>query len=90
MLFWHGFPLGIDFRGGTLVDVNILTRPSQRHARDDERAGFHIARIQRFGTVDSDEILIDLPLKETSEQAWTAAKSDHLALRPTSPQASRT
>jgi len=30
MLFWHGLPLGIDFRGGTLVYVSsrtLLTPP---------------------------------------------------------------
>ena len=31
MLFWHGIPLGVDFRGGTLVYVKFS------HPPDDER-----------------------------------------------------
>jgi preprotein translocase subunit SecF len=39
-----------------------------------DRAGLHNVRIQRFGTIDSNEILIDLPLQETSEQALDQGK----------------
>ena len=28
MLFWHHIPLGIDFRGGTIVDVKFAQRPN--------------------------------------------------------------
>ena len=28
MLFWHHIPLGIDFRGGTVVDVKFTQKPS--------------------------------------------------------------
>ena len=27
MIFWHGIPLGVDFRGGTLVYVKYAHRP---------------------------------------------------------------
>src|SRR5581483_5025460 len=70
MLFWHGIPLGIDFRGGTLVYVKYTHAPDDNAVRAAmDRAGLQNARIQRYGTLESNEILIDLPVQETSEQA---------------------
>jgi preprotein translocase subunit SecF len=75
MLFWHGLPLGIDFRGGTLVYVKYAHTPDDNAVRAQmDRAGLHNVRIQRFGTIDSNEILIDLPLQETNEQALDQGK----------------
>lgn len=76
MLFWHGLPLGIDFRGGTLVYVKYAHTPDDNAVRAEmDRAGLHNVRIQRFGTIESNEILIDLPLQETSEQALDQGKN---------------
>ena len=76
MLFWHGLPLGIDFRGGTLVYVKYSHAPDDNAVRAAmDRAGLHNVRIQRFGQVGSNEILIDLPLQETSEQALDQGKN---------------
>jgi preprotein translocase subunit SecF len=76
MLFWHGLPLGIDFRGGTLVYVKYSHTPNDNAVRSDmDRAGLHNVRIQRFGEVSSNEILIDLPLQETTEQALDRGKN---------------
>jgi preprotein translocase subunit SecF len=76
MLFWHHLPLGIDFRGGTLVYVKYSHTPNDNAVRSDmDRAGLHNVRIQRFGTVESNEILIDLPLQETNEQALDRGKN---------------
>ena len=76
MVFWHGIPLGIDFRGGTLVYVKYSHTPDDNAVRAQmDRAGLHNVRIQRFGTIDSNEILIDLPLQETSEQALDQGKN---------------
>ena len=50
MLFWHGIPWGVDFRGGTLVYVKFSHTPDDdaiRAAMD--RAGLHNAKIQRYG-----------------------------------------
>lgn len=33
MLFWHGIPLGVDFRGGTQVTVHFDSRPNEDHVR---------------------------------------------------------
>jgi preprotein translocase subunit SecF len=63
-------PLGIDFRGGTLVYVKYSHTPNDNAVRAQmDRAGLHNVRIQRLGTIESNEILIDLPLQETNEQA---------------------
>jgi preprotein translocase subunit SecF len=76
MLFWHRIPLGIDFRGGTLVYVKYSHTPDDNGVRAQmDRAGLHNVRIQRFGTIESNEILIDLPLQETSEQALDQGKN---------------
>jgi preprotein translocase subunit SecF len=69
-------PLGIDFRGGTLVYVKYSHTPDDNAVRAQmDRAGLHNVRIQRFGTIDSNEILIDLPLQETSEEALDQGKN---------------
>ena len=50
MLFWHGIPWGVDFRGGTLVYVKFSHTPdlgAVRHAMD--QAGLHDPRIQSYG-----------------------------------------
>jgi preprotein translocase subunit SecF len=76
MLFWHGLPLGIDFRGGTLVYVKYSHTPDDNAVRAQmDRAGLHNVRIQRFGPIGGNEILIDLPLQETSEQALDRGKN---------------
>ncbi len=40
MLFWHHIPLGIDFRGGTVVDVKFTQTPNVNAIRAElDRAG---------------------------------------------------
>ena len=76
MLFWHGIPLGVDFRGGTLVYVKFSHTPDDNAIRAAmDRADLHHARIQRYGQVANNEVLIDLALQETSEQALDKGKS---------------
>jgi preprotein translocase subunit SecF len=75
MLFWHGIPLGVDFRGGTLVYVKFSHRPDDNAIRAAmDRAGLHNARIQRYGAAANNEVLIALEQKETSEQALDRGK----------------
>ncbi|MBV8049815.1 MAG: protein translocase subunit SecF [Acidobacteriaceae bacterium] len=76
MLFWHGIPLGVDFRGGTLVYVKFAQPPNDNAIRAAmDRAGLHNARIQRYGPPTSNEVLIDVSEKETNEQALDRAKT---------------
>ncbi|MFZ1156310.1 MAG: protein translocase subunit SecF [Candidatus Sulfotelmatobacter sp.] len=69
MLFWHGIPWGVDFRGGTLVYVKFSHPPNDNALRAElDRVGLHNARLQSLGGQGSNEILIDLSVQETSEQ----------------------
>ena len=75
MLFWHGIPLGIDFRGGTLIEVKFSHPPDDNAIRAAmDRAGIHHARIQTLLESNANEVLIDLSLQETSEQALDQGK----------------
>ena len=75
MIFWHGVPLGVDFRGGTLVYVKFNTTPDDNKIRAAmDRAGLHNARIQRYGPPANNEVLIRLEEKETSEAALDRGK----------------
>jgi preprotein translocase subunit SecF len=76
MLFWHGLPLGIDFRGGTLVYVKFSHPPDDNAVRAAmDRTGLHNVRIQRLGQAASNEVLIDVPQQETNEQALDRGKT---------------
>jgi preprotein translocase subunit SecF len=73
MLFWHGIPLGIDFRGGTLVYVKFSHPPNDNAVRATlDRAGLRDARLQHL--LGTNELLIDLPMQETSELALDQGK----------------
>jgi len=75
MLFWHGIPYGVDFRGGTLVYVKFSHTPDDNALRTAmDHAGLHNAKIQRYGLTSDNEELIDLDVRETSEQALDQGK----------------
>jgi len=76
MLFWHGIPLGVDFRGGTLVYVKYSHTPDPGAVHGDvDRAGLKNARVQRYGLPSNNELLIQLDIQETSEQALDKGKT---------------
>jgi preprotein translocase subunit SecF len=76
MVFWHHIPLGVEFRGGTLVYVKFAETPNLDQVRRDmDRAGLHNPRIQRFGPVSGNQVLVDLGLQETSEAALENGKN---------------
>jgi preprotein translocase subunit SecF len=75
MAFWHGVPLGVDFRGGTLVYVKYAHTPDPSAIHNEiERAGLKNARVQRYGQASNNEVLIALDIQETSEQALDKGK----------------
>jgi preprotein translocase subunit SecF len=88
MLFWHGIPLGVDFKGGTLVRVKFVQPPEDNQIRAAmDRAGLHNARIQRFGVAANNEELISLEQKETTEANLDQGKEQIVkALNPNPPQ----
>jgi preprotein translocase subunit SecF len=75
MFFWHHVPLGVDFRGGTLVYVKYAHTPDPAaiHA-EIERAGLKNARVQRYGQPGNNEVLISLDIQQTSEQDLSKGK----------------
>ena len=75
MLFWHHIPWGVDFRGGTLVTVRFSHPPDDNAIRAAlDRAVLRDAKNQRIGQVTDNERLIDLDVRETSEQALDQGK----------------
>jgi preprotein translocase subunit SecF len=75
MAFWHGIPLGVDFRGGTLVYVKYSHTPDPSSIHNEiERAGLKNARVQRYGQPGNNEVLIALDIQETSEQDLSKGK----------------
>jgi preprotein translocase subunit SecF len=76
MFFWHGIPLGVDFRGGTLVYVKYAHKPDPGAIHDElERAGLKNARVQPYDKPAMNEVLIRLDIQETSEQALDRGKN---------------
>ena len=91
MLFWHGIPWGVDFRGGTLVYVKFSHTPDLKAVRSDmDRAGLHDPKIQTFGALANNEVLIDLGLRETSEQALDQGKTKIIRALETNAPAGKT
>jgi preprotein translocase subunit SecF len=76
ILFWHGIPYGVDFRGGTLVYVKFSHTPNDNALRAAmDHAGLHNAKIQTYDIPSNNEVLIDLDVQETSEQALDNGKN---------------
>jgi preprotein translocase subunit SecF len=73
MLFWHGIPRGVDFKGGTQITVHFDGTPNDDHLRAAmDKAGIKDARIQRIsdttGKSNNDEI-ISLPQSTAQDSA---------------------
>jgi preprotein translocase subunit SecF len=76
MLFWHGIPWGVDFRGGTLVYVRFSHAPNINEIRAAmDRAGLHDPKIQTYDVASLNEVLIDLDVRETNEAALDLGKT---------------
>ena len=75
MLFGHGIPLGVDFRGGTLVYVKFANAPDEDQLRATlQKAGLHNFRIQQLRSGGTNEELISLDQKETSDTSLDQGK----------------
>ena len=76
MLFWHGLPMGVEFRGGTDVEVKFAGTPNLGQIRSAlDKAGLHSARLQPFGNPSDNEVLISLSERETSETDLSIGKN---------------
>jgi preprotein translocase subunit SecF len=86
MLFWHKVPLGVDFRGGTLVYVKFVDAPNIPDIRSNlDKAGLHNAVIQRYGASVDNEVVVKLDLKETSEADLSKGKNDIISALEANP-----
>ncbi|MCI0354041.1 MAG: protein translocase subunit SecF [Acidobacteria bacterium] len=75
IFFWHGIPLGVDFKGGTLVYVKFSHAPDADKMRSEmTNAGLANARIQRYGAVSNNEVIIALEQQGTSDEALDQGK----------------
>jgi preprotein translocase subunit SecF len=78
MLFWHGIPKGVDFKGGTQITIPFDAPPHEDHIRQAlDKAGIRDATTQRISTVTgqqgNDEV-IALPLSTATDQAHDAGR----------------
>jgi preprotein translocase subunit SecF len=73
MLFWHGIPRGVDFKGGTQIQVEFASAPNEDHIRQAiERAGVKDATIQRISDAaggTSNAEVISLPQSTATDSA---------------------
>jgi len=70
LFFWHGLPLDIDFKGGTVVRVKFAEKPDLDRIRSAaNKAGLKDPRITSFGPVTNNEVLVTLSRGQTSESA---------------------
>ena len=64
ILFWHHIPLGVDFKGGTQVQVQFDRAPDTNQIRQAmDMAGIKDARIQGYDVASKNEVLISLPIQ---------------------------
>ena len=83
MLFWHGIPKGVDFKGGTLVYVKFDSTPNEDHIRQAmDAAGIRGPRITRisdaFGKSANEEV-IGLPESATADANHDAGRAQVIA-----------
>ncbi len=77
MLFWHDIPLGVEFRGGTLVYVKFAQTPNldQIRARHGPRRAARSQDPELRRRPRNNEVLVDLGMQETSEAALDQGKN---------------
>ena len=80
-LIFNGLNLGVDFTGGTVMEVRYAQAAPLDHIRESVKAtGFHEVSVQNFGS--TQDVLIRVPIKEgvssaqISEQILTVLKKD--------------
>jgi len=73
-------PLGVDFRGGTLVYLKFVDKPNDAKIRAAlDKANLHSARIQTYGDPAANEVVIALDEKDTSETNLSRGKNQIIA-----------
>jgi preprotein translocase subunit SecF len=76
LFFWHGLPLGVDFKGGTLIYLKFEQSPDQGRIRAAaDRVGLHDVSIVRFGHPGDNEVIVSLPERDTKETSLDAGRT---------------
>jgi preprotein translocase subunit SecF len=90
ILFWHGIPRGVDFKGGTIVYVKFQQPEHEDNIRAAvEKAGIKDARIQSYGPAANNEFIIALEQKAANESALGAGREEILNALNQSPMAGK-
>jgi preprotein translocase subunit SecF len=80
MLFWHGVPRGVDFKGGTQIRVAFDTKPDEDHIRKAmDLSGVHDAQIQRISDptgAAANKVIIALPQSTATDQAHDQGRTE--------------
>ncbi len=78
MMFWHGIPRGVDFKGGTQIQVPFDATPNEDHIRQAmEQAGVKDVTIQRISSVtggQGNDVIISLPQSSATDQNHDAGR----------------
>jgi preprotein translocase subunit SecF len=75
IFFWHGIPLSVDFKGGTIVYVKFNTPVEPDHIRAAiEKAGIREARIQRYDKASENKFIVATEQKNLNESALEGSK----------------
>ena len=75
-VFWHHLPLGVDFKGGTLIYLKFEQTPNQGRIRSAaDRVGLHDVNIVRFGHAEDNEVIVSLPQRDTKETSLDTGRA---------------
>jgi preprotein translocase subunit SecF len=73
MLFWHGIPKGVDFKGGTQITVDFKQTPNEDHIRHAlDAAGVRDYGVQRISGANgaaANDVVIALPESTANDNA---------------------
>ncbi|MCU1308081.1 MAG: Protein-export rane protein SecF [Acidobacteriaceae bacterium] len=90
IFFWHGIPLGVDFRGGTIITVKFSEPVHEDQIRDAvSKAGVKDARIQSIGPAANSEFIIALEEKAADERALDSGRQTIIGALNNSPFAGK-
>jgi preprotein translocase subunit SecF len=76
LFFWHHLPLGVDFKGGTLIYLKFEQAPDLGRIRSAaDRVGLRDAQLVRFGRPEDHEIIVSLPESDTKEASLDTGRA---------------
>ena len=80
MLFWHGIPRGVDFKGGTQITVQFDTAPNEDHIRAALDAAhvkdFKIQSVSEVGGKAGNKEIISLPQSTAQDSAHDQGRAE--------------